>query len=57
MAQIIEEQVVITISTLVRDEDAGKTTTKVVSEQIIKSIEHSVQVLMSDVYLVEVKEG
>jgi hypothetical protein len=57
MAQIIEEQVVITISTLVRDEDAGKTTTKVVSEQIIKSIEHSVQVLMSDVYLVEAKEG
>ena len=42
MAQIIEEQVVITISTLVRDEDSGKTTTKVVSEQIIKSIEHSV---------------
>jgi hypothetical protein len=57
MAQIIEEQVVITISTLVRDEDSGKTTTKVVSEQIIKSIEHSVQVLMSDVYLVEAKEG
>jgi uncharacterized protein YrrD len=57
MAQIIEEQVVITISTLVRDEDADKTTTKVVNEQMIKNIEHSLQGLVSDVYLVEAKEG
>ena len=56
MAQIIEEQVVITISTLVRDEDADKTTTKVVDEQMIKNIEHSLQGLVSDVYLVEAKE-
>jgi uncharacterized protein YrrD len=57
VAQIIEEQVVITISTLVRDEDADKTTTKVVNEQMIKNIEHSLQGLVSDVYLVEAKEG
>ena len=56
MAQIIKEQVVITISTLVRDEDADKTTTKVVDEQMIKNIEHSLQGLVSDVYLVEAKE-
>lgn len=56
MAQIIEEKVVITISTLVRDEDIGKVTTKVISEQMIKNIEHSVQGLVSDVYLVEAKE-
>jgi uncharacterized protein YrrD len=57
MAQIIEEQVVITISTLVRDEDADKITTKVINEQMIKNIEHSLQGLVSDVYLVEAKEG
>jgi hypothetical protein len=56
VAQIIEEKVVITISTLVRDEDIGKITTKVISEQMIKNIEHSVQGLVSDVYLVEAKE-
>jgi hypothetical protein len=56
VAQIIEEKVVITISTLVRDEDIGKVTTKVISEQMIKNIEHSVQGLVSDVYLVEAKE-
>ena len=56
MAQIIEEQVVITISTLVRDEDADKITTKVINEQMIKNIEHSLQGLVSDVYLVEAKE-
>jgi uncharacterized protein YrrD len=57
MAQIIEEQVVITISTLVRDEDADKITTKVINEQMIKNIEHSLQGLVSDVYLVEATEG